>query len=74
MDLESLKRLEKEVKKRKRIASEWASQLHDLVEDRLPAGYEELPGIAESTYTACLAWRDAMSRLETAQATVEATP
>ena len=40
MTEEELKALEKEVRKLKRISSEWASQLHDLVEDRLPAGYE----------------------------------
>lgn len=37
MSDEELAALDKEVKKLKRIASEWASQLHDLVEDRLPA-------------------------------------
>ncbi|MDX9701092.1 MAG: CCE_0567 family metalloprotein [Rhodocyclaceae bacterium] len=67
MTEEELKALEKEVKKLKRISSEWASQLHDLVEDRLPAGYEEIPGIAQSTYDACKAWADASARL--AQAT-----
>ena len=37
MNPEELQALEKEVAKAKRIASEWASKLHDLVEDRLPA-------------------------------------
>jgi hypothetical protein len=64
---EELKSLDKEVKKLKRIASEWASELHDLVEDRLPAGYEEIPGIAQSTYDACKAWADASSKLSTLQ-------
>ena len=59
--------LDKEVRKLKRIASEWASQLHDLVEDRLPAGYHELPGIAQSTFDACKAWADASARLADAQ-------
>ena len=63
-----LKDLDKEVKKLKRLASEWASQLHDLVEDRLPAAYEEIPGIAQSTYDACKAWADATQRLSAAQA------
>jgi hypothetical protein len=44
MTAEELAALDKEVKKLKRIASEWASQMHDLVEDRLPAGYQEIPG------------------------------
>ncbi len=59
MSEEDLQNLKKEVAKRKRIASEWAAQLHDLVEDRLPAGYEDLPGIAQSTYEACQAWAQA---------------
>lgn len=67
MSEEELKALEKEVKKSKRIASEWASQLHDLVEDRLPAAYEEIHGIAQSTYDACKAWKEAEDRLKEAQ-------
>jgi len=64
---EELKALDKEVKKLKRIASEWASQLHDLVEDKLPAGYQELPAISQSTFDACQAWADATARLQAAQ-------
>lgn len=64
---EEIKSLDKEVKKLKRIASEWASQLHDLVEDRLPAGYHEIPGIAQSTYDACKAWADANAKLAAIQ-------
>lgn len=67
MTEEELKDLDKEVKKLKRQASEWASQLHDLVEDKLPAGYEEIPGIAQATYDACKAWADATARLAAAQ-------
>ena len=64
---EEIAALDKEVKKLKRIASEWASQLHDLVEDRLPAGYHEIPGISQSTYDACKAWADANAKLAAAQ-------
>jgi hypothetical protein len=64
---EELAALDKEVKKLKRIASEWASQMHDLVEDRLPAGYREIPGLAQSTFDACQAWADASARLAQAQ-------
>lgn len=67
MSEEELKALDKEVRKLKRIASEWASQMHDLVEDRLPAGYQEIPGLAQSTFDACKAWADASARLEAAQ-------
>jgi hypothetical protein len=56
--------LEQEVKRRKRIASEWAARLHDLVEERLPAGYEELPAMARSTYEACAAWAEAERALK----------
>lgn len=66
---DDLHALEKEVRKAKRIASERASELHDLVEDRLPAGYEEIPGIAQATYDACRAWAEADARLKAAQAT-----
>lgn len=59
--------LDKEVKKLKRIASEWASQMHDLVEDRLPAAYQEIPGIAQSTFDACQTWAEASARLAAAQ-------
>lgn len=64
---EELHNLDKEVKKLKRIASEWASQMHDLVEDRLPAAYQDIPGIAQSTFDACKAWADANARLSAAQ-------
>ena len=60
--------LEKAVKKAKRIAAEKAGELHDLVEERLPAAYEEIPGIAQATYDACLAWAQAEARLKAAQA------
>ncbi len=67
MGADDLAALDKEVNKLKRIASEWASQLHDLVEDRLPAAYHEIPGISQSTYDACKAWADASARLAAAQ-------
>ncbi len=67
MSEEELKDLEKEVKRLKRIAGEWAGQMHDLVEERLPAAYEEIPGLAQSTFDACRAWAEADSRLTTLQ-------
>ena len=62
MNETELKELEKEVRRLKRIASEHASQLHDLVEDRLPAAYEEIPAIAQAAYDACRAWAQANAR------------
>lgn len=70
MTPEELKALEKQVKRSKRIASEMASQLHDLVEDRLPAAYHEIPQIAQSTFDACKAWDEANRKLEAAQAEI----
>lgn len=67
MSDEALKALQKDMRRKKRIASEWASQLHDLVEDRLPAAYEEIPGIAQSTYDACQAWEEANKKLMEAE-------
>lgn len=63
MTEEELKKLEKEVKKTKRLASEQAMELHDLIEDRLPDAYGELMGIATATYDACKAWDDANQKL-----------
>jgi hypothetical protein len=67
---EEFKALEKEVRKLKRIAAERASELHDLVEDRLPAAYDDIPVIAQSTYDACKAWADANARLQAVQSEV----
>ncbi len=66
---EEIRNLDKEVKRLKRIAGEWAAQLHDLVEERLPAAYEEIPGIAQSTYEACKAWADANAKVKSRETT-----
>lgn len=63
MSDEELKKLEKDVKKAKRLASEAAMELHDLIEDRLPDAYGELMGIAQATYDACKAWDEANQKL-----------
>ena len=65
---EDLKALQKAARKAKRIATEHASELHDLVEDRLPAAYEELPGIAQACYDACKAWEQAEKAFTDAEA------
>lgn len=67
MTPEELHALEKDVAKAKRIASEWASKLHDLVEDRLPAAYGEIPEIAQGTFDACRRWADANDKLKAAK-------
>lgn len=65
---EELKKLEKQVKKTKRLASEAAMELHDLIEDRLPDAYSELMAMAQTTYEACKAWDDANKKLQAATA------
>ncbi|PMR73794.1 CCE_0567 family metalloprotein [Billgrantia endophytica] len=64
MSDEEFKALKKEVSQKKRIATEWASQIHDLVEDRLLSGYDELPELAQRTHQACLDWAEAKARLD----------
>lgn len=59
MNDEELRKLEKEVKKTKRLAGEAAMELHDLIEDRLPDAYGELMATAQATYDACKAWDEA---------------
>ncbi len=67
MSAEDAKELEREVKKLKRIASERAGELHDLIEDRLPAAYQDIPAIAQATYDACKTWAEANARLTAVQ-------
>jgi hypothetical protein len=68
MTPEELKAMNKAVKKAKRIATEKAGELHDLVEDRLPAAYEEIPAMAQATYDACVAWAEADAAFKAAEA------
>lgn len=68
MTPEELKAMLKATKKAKRIATERAGELHDLVEERLPAAYEEIPAIAQATYDACQAWAEAEAAYKAAEA------
>jgi hypothetical protein len=67
MTEEELKAMQKAVRKAKRIATEKAGELHDLVEDRLPAAFEEIPEIAQATYDACQAWAKAEAEFKAAE-------
>ncbi len=58
MTEEQIKELEKEVNKLKFKAGLKASEVHDLVEDRLLSDFENLPAFAETTYQACKAWSE----------------
>lgn len=64
MNDDELKAMQKEVKKRKRIATERAGEVHDLVEDRLYSAYEQLPELAAATVEACRAWAEAEQQLK----------
>ncbi len=63
MSPDELKELEKEVNKLKFKASQQASELHDLVEDRLLIDFENIPSVAETTYAACKKWSDKNNEL-----------
>lgn len=67
MSDEELKALRKEVSTKKRIATEWASQIHDLVEDRYWNEYDTLPELAAKAVAACQEWAAAKARLEAAE-------
>ncbi|MCB1872480.1 MAG: hypothetical protein KDI49_10845 [Gammaproteobacteria bacterium] len=65
---EEIKAMQIAARKAKRIASEKAGELHDLVEERLPAAYEEIPAIAQAAYAACKAWSEADAACRAAEA------
>jgi hypothetical protein len=56
MTEEQLKELEKQVSKARFKLGQKAGELHDLIEDRLPADYREIPGYAEAAFFACEEW------------------
>jgi len=68
MNEDELKALKKDVNKKKRIATDWASQIHDVVEDTLWVDYQKLPELAEKTIAACEEWKEAKSKLEAVSA------
>lgn len=67
MNDEEMKALQKDVRKKKRIATEMASEIHDLVEDRLWTDYENLIELSKKTYQACVDWKTAEQSLESAK-------
>lgn len=67
MNEDELKAMQKAVRKKKRIATELASEVHDIVEDRLWTDYENLLEISQKTYDACVAWAHASKELEQAE-------
>ena len=67
MTPEEFKVMQKATRKAKRIATEKAGELHDLVEDRLPAAFDEIPALAQETFDACKAWAEANEKLQAAE-------
>jgi len=49
---EEAKELKKELAKRKRMAIDIASEIHDIVEDSLWVDYDKMPGLAEKLVAA----------------------
>ncbi len=68
MNEEELQALKKEVSTRKRIAMDYASQVHDLVEDRLLSDYTELTALAQQTVAACEEWAASNARYQAVSA------
>lgn len=66
MSTDELKLLQKDMNKKKRIATDWASQIHDVVEDTLWSDYPKLTELAQNTIAACEAWKEAKAKLESA--------
>jgi len=64
MNAEELKALEKEVNKLKFKAGQQASELHDLVEDRLLSDWKSIPTVAEATFEACKLWDEKNKELQ----------
>jgi hypothetical protein len=67
MTPEEIAELDNAVKKARFVLSQQAAALHDLIEDRLPADYRELPAHAEATFKACQAWDELNRRLAEAR-------
>lgn len=63
MSSEEIQELEAKVRKAKFNLSQKASELHDLIEDRLPADYKEIPVYAEATFEACKVWDELNQKL-----------
>jgi hypothetical protein len=67
MDAKEIGELEVLVNKLRYQAIQKASDLHDLIEDRLLADFESIPLFAEKSYLACKEWSDKHKELLAAQ-------
>lgn len=60
---DEIKMLEADVKKARFILSQKAAEMHDLVEDRIPKDYLDIPVYAEDLYNACKKWDEYNQKL-----------
>lgn len=70
MENMSVIELEKAVNKAKFALMQKAGELHDLIEDRLPGDYKDIPAYAEAAYRAGVVWDELNSRLKQEKAKV----
>jgi len=63
MTTEEIKELDAKVRKARFVLSQKAGALHDLIEDRLPADYLEIPAYAEAAFQACKTWDELNKQL-----------
>lgn len=56
MSEEQIKELEKQLSKARFKLGQKAGELHDLIEDRLPADFREIPAYADAAFHACEEW------------------
>lgn len=68
---DELKVLRKKASAKKRIATEWASKIHDVVEDSLWSDYNTLPELAQEAVAACEAWKVAEAEYDNASKAVQ---
>lgn len=67
MNAIEISELEILVNKLKYVASQKASDLHDLIEDRLLTDFEEIPLLSERVYIACKEWSEKNKELQAAR-------
>jgi len=63
MTPEEIKELDAQVKKARFVLSQKAGALHDLIEDRLPVDYMEIPAYAEAAFESCKVWDELNKKL-----------
>lgn len=67
MTIEEIGELEILVNKLKFRAGQKASDLHDLIEDRLMTDFEDIPSFAKTAYEACKEWSTKNKELQAAR-------